>query len=270
MLTGWLKGEFMASTHFSPLAVSNALQIDAGLAAAVVPALESALLAAGCDDRLTLIAAFASIYVESGFESINEYGSDAYFTKMYEGRADLGNTEPGDGIRYHGRSYLQCTGRRNYTFFGQRMNLDLVNHPEKMLEPAVGTQFVALYFMDRGIPAMARTENWQGIREAVNGGLHGYDVFMWAVHQLLAIPVTKPVPSPAQPLLLPATIVKACALKPTPDHTSKAVLMLKANQPVTRTRTTRKTVTETWRRIGVSGHTPITWGWVIDTNCRLV
>jgi len=159
MLTGWLEGEFMASAHFSPLAVSNALQIDAGLAAAVVPAMESALLAAGCDDRLTLIAAFASIYVESGFKSIDEYGNDAYFTKMYQGRADLGNTEPGDGIRYHGRSYLQCTGRRNYTFFGQRMNVDLVNHPEKMLEPTVGTQFVALYFMDRGIPAMAKAEN---------------------------------------------------------------------------------------------------------------
>lgn len=35
----------------------------------------------------------------------------------YEGRADLGNTQTGDGPRYKGAGYLQMTGRNNYQSF---------------------------------------------------------------------------------------------------------------------------------------------------------
>lgn len=49
----------------------------------------------------------------------------------YEGRADLGNTVPGDGPKYKGRGFVQLTGRRNYTFWKSRLGIDLVNRPEK-------------------------------------------------------------------------------------------------------------------------------------------
>jgi hypothetical protein len=50
--------------------------------------------------------------------------------KGYEGRHDLGNTQPGDGFRFRGRGYVQITGRTNYEFWSRRLGLDLVANPD--------------------------------------------------------------------------------------------------------------------------------------------
>jgi len=50
-----------------------------------------------------------------------EGGADSYF-KKYDGRTDLGNTEPDDGKRFKGRGVIQLTGRTNYEGYGDYRN----------------------------------------------------------------------------------------------------------------------------------------------------
>jgi predicted chitinase len=149
------------------------------------PALQAALQECGLGDRASVIAALATIGTEvSAFAPINEFGGDSYFTKMYEGRSDLGNTKPGDGARYHGRGFIQLTGRANYRTYGQKLGVPLEANPELALDPAVSARILATYMRDRGLGALAARGDWEGVRRGVNGGLNGWDRFSSLVTKL--------------------------------------------------------------------------------------
>ena len=65
----------------------------------------------------------------------HESGNWFYTTEVasgsaYEGRRDLGNTQPGDGRRFKGRGYIQLTGRANYKSFSDFVGEDCVANPE--------------------------------------------------------------------------------------------------------------------------------------------
>ena len=47
----------------------------------------------------------------------------------YEGRKSLGNTQPGDGIRFKGRGLIQITGRSNYKAVGDSLKVDFIKNP---------------------------------------------------------------------------------------------------------------------------------------------
>ncbi|MEZ5932674.1 MAG: LysM peptidoglycan-binding domain-containing protein [Alphaproteobacteria bacterium] len=60
----------------------------------------------------------------------------------YEGRRDLGNTQPGDGVRFKGRGYVQITGRANYQDWSNRLGVDLVGNPERAEDPDIAAQIL--------------------------------------------------------------------------------------------------------------------------------
>ncbi|MBP3973837.1 XVIPCD domain-containing protein [Pseudoxanthomonas spadix] len=92
---------------------------------------------------------------------------------MYENRADLGNAELGDGWRFHGRGYLQYTGRDNYERYGERFGVDLANNPDLAADPQTAARLAVAYWQDR-VPEASRTDPVAAGR-IINGGDNGKD-----------------------------------------------------------------------------------------------
>lgn len=90
-------------------------------------------------------------YHETGatMQPIHEYGSAAYFTRMYDvkGRRPevarrMGNTEPGDGVKYAGRGFVQLTWKNNYALMGKVLGIDLVRYPDMAMRPEVAAKIM--------------------------------------------------------------------------------------------------------------------------------
>lgn len=154
-------------------------------AAVCYDALEKALKDAGIFTDLTMLGAMATVRVEVGrnFKPITEYTSGA----VYEGRKDLGNTQKGDGIKYKGRGYIQLTGRTNYTNFGKRIGVDLVNKPELALDIKNSAKILAYYFKDKKCNVACNAKDWKKVRKLVNGGTNGLDEFLRVIKDYLAV-----------------------------------------------------------------------------------
>lgn len=117
-------------------------------------------------------AAFlAQVAHESGgFVYVREIASGA----AYEGRADLGNTESGDGERFRGRGLIQITGRANYNDCGTALGLDLLAVPELLETPRNAARSAAWFWNEHGLNELADKGEFKTITRRINGGLNGY------------------------------------------------------------------------------------------------
>ncbi|CAB3784214.1 glycoside hydrolase family 19 protein [Pararobbsia alpina] len=93
----------------------------------------------------------------------------------YEGRADLGNTFPGDGLLFRGRGLIQITGRRNYLLASLGLELDLSNHPELLETPVNAARSAAWWWSNRGLNALADQQQFVTISKRINGGTNGLE-----------------------------------------------------------------------------------------------
>lgn len=113
----------------------------------------------------------AQVAHESGaFHYVQEIASGG----TYEGRADLGNVEPGDGIRYKGRGLIQITGRANYQRCGDALGCDLISEPEMLEQPDLAARSAAWFWSSHGLNALADADNFLVITKRINGGTNGY------------------------------------------------------------------------------------------------
>ena len=93
--------------------------------------------------------------------------------KAYEGRADLGNTHAGDGVRYKGRGYIQITGRANYEALSNDLRIDCVNHPEMLEQPHWALMSALWYWKLKGLNRYADKDAFTELTKRINGGTNG-------------------------------------------------------------------------------------------------
>ncbi len=134
------------------------------------PHLAYAMLKADINTPRRCAAFLAQLAHESGeFKWMEEIADGS----AYEGRKDLGNTQPGDGKRFKGRGPIQLTGRANYIKAGQALGVDLIASPALAATAEVGFQVAAWYWTTRNLNAKADAGDLKGITKAINGGYNG-------------------------------------------------------------------------------------------------
>ncbi|MDV2475163.1 hypothetical protein F8M49_21250 [Rhodococcus zopfii] len=148
----------------------------------LLPAFTDAMIAAGCTTVERAAMWCAQLGTESGgLRWMEELASGA----DYEGRRDLGNSQPGDGVRFKGRGPIQITGRHNYgelsrwahgrglvpssTFF--------LDQPAQLSGDRYGFLGAVWYWTAARpqINSLCDARNLEAVTRAINGGLNGID-----------------------------------------------------------------------------------------------
>lgn len=139
----------------------------------------NAMIAAGC----TTVNRAAMWCAQLGHESVGlKYMEEIASGAAYEGRRDLGNTQPGDGRRFKGRGPIQLTGRANYGSFGRWAHAHgyvdsddyFVRNPLKVADPNWGLLAASWYWtVARNMNSYADAGSILGATKAVNGGTNG-------------------------------------------------------------------------------------------------
>lgn len=94
--------------------------------------------------------------------------------EAYEGRVDLGNTEPGDGPLFKGHGFIQLTGRANHQKYADYKGMTL-DEVLAYLDTDEGAADVAGWFwFTHGLNDLADNGDFKLITKRINGGFNGW------------------------------------------------------------------------------------------------
>ncbi len=126
----------------------------------------------------------------------------------YEGRLDLGNTQPGDGPRFKGRGLLQITGRSAYTAFSKYAGVPLLTGQETRrvaTEASLAVESAAWFWTMHDLNRLEDRDDIVAITKVINGGLNGY-----ARRHTYLLRAKAAFPAPASPAI-PQTVAPTVA-----------------------------------------------------------
>lgn len=94
----------------------------------------------------------------------------------YEGREDLGNTQPGDGKKYKGAGYIQLTGRYNYQAFSNYIGDNKIMDGVKYVAAKYPWTSAGFWWMNNKMNSLCdKGASVETITKKVNGGTNGLE-----------------------------------------------------------------------------------------------
>lgn len=136
------------------------------------------ILAAMDGFKINTPARQAAFLAQIGHESgglhwVSEIWGPTPAQARYEGRVDLGNTEPGDGYKFKGRGLIQITGRANYQSAGDALGVDLIAQPELLADFELAARSAAWFWWAHELNEVADIGDFINITKKINGGTNG-------------------------------------------------------------------------------------------------
>lgn len=207
--------------------------------ALILPELNAAMERYGITTVHRTAAFMANVMKESqGFLFAREIWGPTPAQKRYEGRHDLGNTQPGDGFKFRGRGFIQTTGRANYRKVGRELGVDLEAQPELLEQPKYAALSAAFFWQSNRLNQLAdcltgrrdasEQKTLTAICRRINGGTNGLServAFYW---RALSVLNSEPAAALASAHLTQA--IAANPIIPTPEtHTRKQIDAERAN-----------------------------------------
>ena len=114
------------------------------------------------------------------FSRLKEKGvGQGYFAKKYDRQYAprtakiLGNKHVGDGEKYHGRGFIQLTGRDNYRMASQSLGIDLLNHPDLAERPDIAAKIAIWYWQTRVRPHINNFNDTRAVTQKINPAMRG-------------------------------------------------------------------------------------------------
>ncbi len=193
----WVAGATLGAAALSPQAadakvspqqkpaITQQVQGDANYATKLILKPEAKILiqtarAAGMRGKELAQFVAQCAHETANFSSLKEFGGRADF-KKYDPKHNprkakmLGNKQVGDGARYHGRGYIQLTGRDNYKRAGQALGLPLEEQPELVERPDIAAKVAVWFWQNQVAPKVSNFNDTASVTKPINSGLKGLE-----------------------------------------------------------------------------------------------
>ncbi|MEM7183058.1 MAG: glycoside hydrolase family 19 protein [Spirochaetota bacterium] len=80
--------------------------------------------------------------------TMHEQIDEEYANLNYADQIGNGDVASADGYYFRGRGYVQLTGRANYEDWGSRLGIDLLQNPERAIEPTIAAKICVIGMRD--------------------------------------------------------------------------------------------------------------------------